>query len=210
MAPRERAPQSGRKKTLPFLLYVAPRWRTCAYVAKRPDARCRRKSDAGVRAEDACFDACGTCDRWVDDAHACDDDDDWRANGREKNTCEWVAREPDRRCHKKNADGEVAWDACPGACGTCDTGEEEGCPPMADGICRDGTELDGDACAYWAGEDGERQFNWGRSDDDMTALGYWCTMTCEPVDEFHRNNEDADGTCDGIYTTYNDAYNCCY
>ena len=84
----------------------------------------------------------------------------------------------------------------------------ETCPAMEDGICREGSDLDPDACGYWEDATGERQSNDGRSDDDMITLGYVCSMTCESVDEHHRYNED-NAPCEAVYSTYNDAYNCC-
>jgi len=91
--------------------------RDCAYVGKRPETRCRKKDEAGVRAEDACFDACETCDRYVDPS--CVDSTSFRANGKEKNTCDWIAREPEKRCGKKGEGDEIADVACPRACGWC-------------------------------------------------------------------------------------------
>ena len=44
---------------------------TCAWVAQQAKKRCKRKDVDKVKAKVACPVACGTCDAWIDKAHAC-------------------------------------------------------------------------------------------------------------------------------------------
>ena len=69
--------------------------KTCKWVRKKPDKRCRKKSADGTRATAACPKACGSC---PEDGLA--DDPLWSMTN-EKNkkiTCAKVAKKPARRC----------------------------------------------------------------------------------------------------------------
>jgi hypothetical protein len=86
----------------------------CAWIAKKPDARCAKKSDERVVATSACPSACDACD-------ACEDDASWHVRGKPDKGCAWIAKKPDARCAKKSDERVEAESVCPVACGnTCD------------------------------------------------------------------------------------------
>ena len=91
----------------------------CAWIAKKPDARCAKKSDERVVATSACPSACDACD-------ACADDVDWYVGDEPRKSCAWIAKKPDERCRRKDADGERASSACPVACDACDDDDASG------------------------------------------------------------------------------------
>ena len=84
----------------------------CAKLFEDP-SRCKKKSHDKVMGYEACPYACGLCD-------ATSDSESWYANGKPKNSCDWIGRSPSARCGKKDDAGVRASYACPEACGDDD------------------------------------------------------------------------------------------
>ena len=91
------------------------------------------------------------------------------------------------------------------------SGSSAECPPMPDGICLPGRTLNATACATWDNPNGSEEHPSGRSDSEMTALGFTCSNTCGSIDQHHRANADPNGgpDCKGVYDYYNNNANCC-
>lgn len=85
--------------------------RDCDWVAKKPNKRCSKKDEEGLKASKACLVACGEC---------CHDSTAWMWKGKSSRDCDWVAKKPDKRCSKKDEEGLEASKACLVACGECD------------------------------------------------------------------------------------------
>ena len=80
--------------------------------------KCKKKGLDKVKGKDACPVACGECEP------ACADSASWYYK-KSKRDCEWVAENSDKRCKKKGLDKTKGKDACPIACDTCPTEEED-------------------------------------------------------------------------------------
>ncbi|KAH8060743.1 hypothetical protein JL722_4857 [Aureococcus anophagefferens] len=87
--------------------------KTCKWVGRDSEKRCRKKDAAGARAHTECVRACESC---PSGPNACEDDPSWHHVNKKgkKVDCLSVARNPDRRC---GLDGAEA--ACPASCGAC-------------------------------------------------------------------------------------------
>ena len=137
---------------------------TCDYVAQNPDRRCKWEDSGGVKANVACPETCDpdctsspvaspvappptssspfsapvaspvTSPTMPQDE--CINDDTWAGKMNVAHTCDFVARNPDRRCRWENSEGVKANTACPLACWTeC---RDSGSPCSKDIFCHSG------------------------------------------------------------------------
>ena len=87
--------------------------KTCKWVKKRLETRCRKKDATGARAHSDCVRACASCPS----EGACVDDTTWSHtnNKNKKISCAKVARNPPRRCEMTGAK-----EHCRATCRTCE------------------------------------------------------------------------------------------
>ncbi|EGB02465.1 hypothetical protein AURANDRAFT_72850, partial [Aureococcus anophagefferens] len=97
----------------------------CDHVAKSPDTRCAKDNDDGVFASVACPKACGTCDETPAPTGSCQDSGSWYMAGSPHKDCDYVMKNMDSRCKKKDDHDVKAKHACPVSCDTCDLVEDE-------------------------------------------------------------------------------------
>lgn len=97
----------------------------CALVAKNPDGRCDKTNGDGVEGWDACPVSCGTCDATPAPTSWCQDSGSWHMAGSPHKDCDYVMKNPDSRCKKKDDHDVKAKHACHASCDTCDLLEDE-------------------------------------------------------------------------------------
>jgi len=86
------------------------KWRTCAWVAKRPQQRCKKKSN-GVEASIACPIACGSTKCTIP---VCRANSEWslkQKNGKVKN-CNYLKKKTKKRCRIIGIDNTFGYEAC--------------------------------------------------------------------------------------------------
>lgn len=177
----------------------------CAVLARRPEL-CGKKSAARVLGYEACPRACGLCEAT--------DSTSWFANGKPKNSCGWIAKNPGDRCGKKDGDRVPATYACPEACGDGATHTADSCvadfgDELSDALC-DGGDDDAEACyddpkgilqADGTSCDMElMQFGCDDHDADYEgyAADYWqlCPASCGRCDDYAAPTcHDEDACC---------------
>eukprot|EP00547_Thalassionema_nitzschioides_P000832 CAMPEP_0194199924 /NCGR_PEP_ID=MMETSP0156-20130528/753_1 /TAXON_ID=33649 /ORGANISM="Thalassionema nitzschioides, Strain L26-B" /LENGTH=499 /DNA_ID=CAMNT_0038924875 /DNA_START=51 /DNA_END=1550 /DNA_ORIENTATION=+ len=118
----------------------------CDYVNVDPNTRCRFENSDGIKASDACLEACGNCSSPVSPPVArptapptsaptpsptsspvaaptggsCVNDPTWTGKFNAAHTCDYIGEDPGFRCGWENSDGITARDACLEACdATC-------------------------------------------------------------------------------------------
>ena len=117
---------------------------TCDYVAQNPDNRCFFENSEGVKASEACPEACdSSCASPPATASpvpptpvtlspiaspvapppsppttGCENDASWSGKFNSAHTCDYVAENPVNRCVFENSEGVKASEACPEACDT--------------------------------------------------------------------------------------------
>mmetsp|Transcript_27408 Transcript_27408/g.82257 ORF Transcript_27408/g.82257 Transcript_27408/m.82257 type:complete len:558 (+) Transcript_27408:89-1762(+) len=91
----------------------------CAWAARKASRAVAKGAD-GRWAFEGCPQTFGTCPT---DACLGPDDADWiHESGDPQKSCEWVSKFSGNRCSKKGVDGSYAFESCPRACRTCDSG----------------------------------------------------------------------------------------
>ncbi|KAH8045820.1 hypothetical protein JL720_16564 [Aureococcus anophagefferens] len=111
----------------------------CALVAKNPDGRCDKTNGDGVEGWDACPVSCGTCDATPAPTSWCQDSGSWHMAGSPHKDCDYVMKNPDSRCKKKDDHDVKAKHACHASCDTCDLLEDEDEDEDDDPDCQDST-----------------------------------------------------------------------
>jgi len=91
----------------------------CDHVAKSPDTRCAKDNDDGVLASVACPAACDMCDATPAPTSSCRDSGSWYMAGSPHKDCDYVMKNPDSRCKKKDDHGVKAKHACLATCEAC-------------------------------------------------------------------------------------------
>ena len=75
----------------------------CGLLSGKPQL-CAKKSADKQLGYEACPFACGLCDSGEEDSTS------WYATGKTKNDCDWIGKNPEARCGKKDQDTKVeAW-----------------------------------------------------------------------------------------------------
>ena len=91
--------------------YDNPSWyigssphKDCGFLSRKPDLCARKDQETRTLGYEACPVACGLCDAGEEDSIS------WYATGKTENDCDWIGKNPDARCGKKDADTKVeAW-----------------------------------------------------------------------------------------------------
>jgi len=140
----------------------------CDWIGKKTGKKLKRackntKDSMGVKAKDACFVECNTCEE--DGPSKCEDDKNWLQsnNNKKDKTCKYIKKRLKKKCKKLTEkkckkltkkecsrvgdDGREAYDACQLTCDTCDaedgpeefTGESE---EFTGGSCKDNASED--------------------------------------------------------------------
>ncbi len=106
---------------------------TCDFVAENPNNRCFFENSEGVKAEDACPEACNIectiAPMGVSPVAApvispvaslnsvsCTNDATWAGKFNVAHTCDYIGENPQNRCFFEDSDGVKAEEACPEAC----------------------------------------------------------------------------------------------
>ncbi|KAK7240421.1 hypothetical protein SO694_00112096 [Aureococcus anophagefferens] len=152
--------------------YAKKAKKDCDYVAEQPEERCGKKGLDAIRAIDACPAACGACD---DD---CADSASWYSK-KSKKDCAYVAADPGKRCSKQGQGSIRAEDACPAACGACDTPAPSSA--AVDAACADSSSWTeagrpSRGCAYVADKPSEKRC--GKEDESGVLASAACAAAC--------------------------------
>jgi len=152
--------------------YAKKAKKDCDYVAEQPEKRCGKKGLDAIRAIDACPAACGACD------DACADSASWYSK-KSKKDCAYVAADPGKRCSKKGQGSIRAEDACPAACGACETPAPSSA--AVDAACADSSSWTeagrpSRGCAYVADKPSEKRC--GKEDESGVLASSACAAAC--------------------------------
>lgn len=120
----------------------------CLWVGRNPNNRCER-SWKGSPISTWCPEYCGGCEIDRDDNNnngPCEDDADFRFGNNPNRSCaDWVADDPEIRCHERFWLGEPLSHYCPVTCDTCPEPEDD--DETTEGCC----SLNYRDCIDWCG-----------------------------------------------------------